>query len=171
MIESEFPRPYDVRFLPGEPVTLTASAEECAALAKRFALPAVHELHATVTLLTEGATVTARGRLKARVVQSCAISGEDLPQVLNEPLQLRFVPGGAVATPGEEVEITADDCDEIDYSGTQFDLGEALAQSLAIALDPFAVGPNAEEARRAAGLIDQQAAGPFAALAALKRND
>ena len=171
MIESEFPRPYDVRFLPGEPVTLTASAEECAALAKRFALPAVHELHATVTLLAEGATVTVRGRLKARVVQSCAISGDDLPQTLDEPLQLRFVPEGAAANPGEEVEISADDCDEIDYSGTQFDLGEALAQSLAIALDPFAVGPNAEEARRTAGLIDQQAAGPFAALAALKRND
>jgi uncharacterized metal-binding protein YceD (DUF177 family) len=171
MIESEFPRPYDVRFLPAEPVTLTASAEECAALAQRFALPAVHALHATVTLLADGATVTVRGRLVARVVQSCAISGEDLPQALDEPVQLRFVPEGAAATPGEEVEISADDCDEIDYSGTQFDLGEALAQSLAIALDPFAAGPNAEEARRVAGLVDQQAAGPFAALAALKRND
>lgn len=167
----EFSRPHDRRSLPAGPVELVADAAECAALAARFLLPAIHELRASLTLVADGAVVTASGRLVARVVQSCAISGEDLPQAIDEAVMLRFVPEGAAGDPGEEIEISAEDCDEIAYSGTQFDLGEALAQSLALALDPFATGPNAEEARRAAGLLDEAASGPFAALAALKRRD
>ena len=66
-------------------------------------------------------------------------------------------------------ELDAKACDEIEYSGTSFDLGEAVAQSLALVIDPFAVGPNAEEARRKAGLIGEEAAGPFAALAKLTK--
>jgi hypothetical protein len=66
------------------------------------------------------------------------------------------------------VELEADDCDEIEFDGTQFDLGEALAQSLALAIDPFLTGPGAEEARRKAGIIDAEASGPFAALKGLK---
>jgi hypothetical protein len=45
-----------------------------------------------------------------------------------------------------------------------------VAQSLALAIDPYAVGPNAEQARKDGGLLDPGAAGPFAALAALKRS-
>ena len=52
----------------------------------------------------------------------------------------------------------------------QLDVGEAVAQSLALAIDPFAVGPDAERARQQAGLLDEGQAGPFAALAALKRD-
>ena len=53
-------------------------------------------------------------------------------------------------------------------SSSALDLGEAIAQSLALAVDPFATGPGAEQARKEAGLMDEGAAGPFAALAALK---
>jgi hypothetical protein len=41
-----------------------------------------------------------------------------------------------------------------------------VAQSLALAIDPFATGPAAEEARR---LLDDGSASPFAALAKLKK--
>ena len=51
-----------------------------------------------------------------------------------------------------------------------FDLGEAVAQDLALAIDPYAVGPGAERARKEAGLLDEAAAGPFAALEALKKS-
>ena len=37
-----------------------------------------------------------------------------------------------------------------------------------IVFDPFLAGPNAEEARRKAGLLNETASGPFAALAGLK---
>ena len=108
----------------------------------------------------------ARGRLHAAIVQSCAVSGEDLPVRIEEPLALRFVP--AAQPEGEEIELDAEDLDEIPFEGDEFDLGEAAAQSLALAIDPYATGPNADQVRQEAGLTDEAASGPFAALAALK---
>ena len=109
----------------------------------------------------------ATGRLRADIVQSCAVSGEDLPVGIDEPLALRFVPE-TDHPPEQDSELDPGPWDEIEYAGESFDLGEAVAQTLALAIDPFAIGPEAERARREAGLLDEAATGPFAALAALK---
>ncbi len=162
MTPPEFSRPIDRRHLVTRPIRLEATAEECRALAKRFGLVAIHRLAAEAELAADGEAVNARGRLGADIVQSCAVSGEDLPVTIDEPLALRFVPERAV----EEEEIELDD---IPYAGSVFDLGEAVAQSLALAIDPYAVGPQAERARKEAGIGDEAASGPFAALAALKK--
>ncbi len=168
---SEFARMYDPRLLPGAEQVLTASPDECAALARRFDLVRIDRLEARIMLDKDGAAVTAAGRLLADIVQSCAVSGEDLPVSIDETVSLRFVPEGAPSAPDEEIELEADELDEITYPGSQFDLGEALAQTLALAIDPYAEGPNAEAARQAAGLNEPDASGPFAALAALKQKD
>ena len=108
---------------------------------------------------------------------SCAISGEEFPVSIDEPLLLRFVPEGAIdpaLSADEEIEIdlSGEDSDEIDYSGDAFDLGEAVAQSLGLAIDPYATGPNADAAREKAGITsDDVPSGPLAAaLAALKKD-
>ena len=93
-------------------------------------------------------------------MQSCAVSGDDLPARIDEPVDLRFVP--AAASHAEEMELAAEDLDEIEYDDGHFDLGEALAQSLALGIDPYAVGPDAEAARRKAGLTGEGQAGPLA---------
>jgi len=167
--ESEFPRPIDRRQITARPVRLEATEPEREALARRFGLVSISRLEAELELAADGEAVDARGRLSARIVQSCAVSGEDLPVAIDEPLTLRFVPEQAVTE--EEIELEESDLDEIPYTGTAFDLGEAVAQSLALAIDPYAVGPNAEQARKDAGLSDEAASGPFAALAALKKGD
>lgn len=159
---SEFSRIFDAARLPAGPQRISASAEECAALAKRFGLVSVGSLTAEVTLTAEGRTVRAAGRLCADVVQSCAISGEDLPARIDEPLALRFVPELSAPDPDEEVELEAGEMDEIEMEHNRFDLGEALAQSLALGIDPYAVGPDAEAARRKAGLTGEGQAGPLA---------
>lgn len=164
----EFSRLIDIRQIGPAPVTLTASADERLALAARFGLVSLDGLEARLTLSCEGDVVTASGRLRAAWVQPCAVSGEDLPQRADEAIQLRFVPQAAASQSDEEIELTEADCDEIDYTGHSFDLGEAVAQSLGLAIDPFACGPEAEEARRAAGILSENAAGPFAALVGLK---
>ena len=88
---------------------------------------------------------------------------------MDEPLALRFLSENAVIAPtSEEEELSADACDEIPFEGDRLDLGEAVAQSLALAIDPFAAGPDAERIRHEAGLLDEGLTGPFAALAALK---
>ena len=168
MTTAEFSRPVDRRHITARPVTLEASEDERKALAGRFGLVAVNRLEATVMLEADGEAVNARGRLSAAIVQSCAVSGEDLPVTIDEPIALRFVPETPVAE--DEIELEEAELDEIPFTGDVFDLGEAVAQSLALAIDPYAVGPNAEQARKDAGLSDEAASGPFAALAALKKD-
>ena len=165
---SEFSRIVDLRQITVAPVTLTATHEERLALAARFALVSVERVAATVTLVAERDVVTATGRMSAAWVQPCAVSGEDLPQQADEPLALRFVPATGPQAAEIERELSDDDCDEIEYSGTSFDLGEAIAQSLGLEIDPFACGPDADAARAAAGIVSEEAAGPFAGLAGLK---
>lgn len=164
---SEFSRVYDLRTLPAAAQELVASTEECAALAARFGLVRVDHCAATVTLAAEGPAVRATGRLKAAIVQSCAVSGDDLPVTIDEPVALRFIPETAPTAPDEEIELGADELDEIVMNGAQFDLGEALAQGLALAIDPYATGPGANEARRKAGIVSEGESGPFAALKGL----
>lgn len=148
---------------------LAASPQECAALAGRFGLERIVQLAAELVLARTPNGAEGRGQLKAGIVQTCAVSGEDLQVNIDEPMFFRFVAADGDHRPDEEVEIALDECDEIEFSGTMIDVGEAVAQSLALAIDPFAVGPNADEVRRQAGLLDEGKAGPFAALAALKQ--
>jgi uncharacterized metal-binding protein YceD (DUF177 family) len=165
----EFSRIVDIRGIELAPLVLSATAEECAALAKRFDLVAIRKLSAKVELERDGAVVTAAGRLNADIVQACAVSAEDLPVRIDQPLTLRFVPLGSAAATEEEIEIDSDSIDEIEYSDGRFDLGEAIAQSLALAIDPFLTGPQADAARQAAGIGDPGSSGPFAALSALRK--
>lgn len=166
MSTPEFSRPFDVRQLDHKAVRLVADENERTALAKRFDLVRIDRLEAEIVLERDGQALDARGTLGADIVQSCAVSAEDLPVAIREDLAFRFVPAAGGHRPDEEVELEADELDEIEFSGTSVDLGEAVAQSLALAIDPFATGPEAEEARR---LLDDGSAGPFAALAALKQ--
>lgn len=163
---SELSRPYDATRLPAAEQVIEASAEECAALARRFGLVAVKSLAARIALKADGPTVRATGQLKADVVQSCAVSGEDLPVKIAEPIALHFVPPADSPESEEEIELEAEDLDEIEMEGTRFDLGEAVAQSLALAIDPYLEGPGAEEVRKA-GLLGQGESSPFAALKGL----
>ena len=165
----EFSRLIDIRGLPNEPLKLEANADECAALARRIGIEAVERMSAEVTLVPVGGAIEVNGRVLAAVVQLCGISNEPFPTKIDEPLTLRFVHGITPHKPDEELEIDAAACDEIEFDGTQFDLGEQIAQTLSLAIDPYATGPNADRVRQDAGLGDQVRSGAFAALAALQR--
>lgn len=168
----EFSRMVQVRQVDARPHRLEANEAERAALASRFGIVSIGRLEANIELDRKGETVEATGALDAEIVQSCAVSGDDLPVTIREPLSLRFVPEGTPAVSAdEEIELEANELDEIPYTGTAFDLGEAVAQTLALAIDPYACGPNAEAARKEAGLLDEDSAGPFAALKALKTGE
>lgn len=178
----EFQRMIKARLLPGKPVVLSANETECAALAERFGIAAIKELEASLTLEQTGAGISARGPLNADLIQSCAVSGEDLAITIREDLELLFVEDAVLAARdlGDinedgaiEVELPANEADEIGYTGDAFDLGEAAAQSLGLAIDPYAEGPGADAARAKAGIADESApSGPLAnALsAALKKS-
>jgi uncharacterized metal-binding protein YceD (DUF177 family) len=168
MPANEFARPIRLDTL-GEgarSVAIAADPAECAALAQRFGLIAIERLEASATLRRSGAMVLAEGRLQARVVQACVATGDALPAVLDEPFALRFEPEGAGGP--EEVELEETDLDIVPYAGGAIDLGEAVAETLSLALDPFPRAADADERLRAAGVLAEDEAGPFAALKGLK---
>ena len=167
MSENEFSRLIKLRQVSDAPIVLEPNKVEMAAIAGRFSLSALHRLKAEITLIANGSEVTATGRLLADFLQPCAISGEDFPVHVDEDLAFRFVPESQ-APKDEELELGAEDCDVIFYPGDGFDLGDAVVESLGLAIDPYATGPNADVVREDVGLLDKAAAGPFAALAALK---
>ena len=112
---------------------------------------------------TPSELVAVSGRLAAEIVQTCGVSGEDFPVRIEEPIALRFVPEVVRSVPDEEIELEEAELDEIEYSGDAFDLGEAIAQTLGLAIDPYAEGPNADAASREAGIISDEApSGPLA---------
>lgn len=171
--KSELSRMIKIRPLPADAVVIEASPEERAALATRFGLGAVSSLRAEVALDQRPRAIRARGRLRAAILQPCAISGEDFPVTIDEPVDLRFVEENQRApTLDEEIELEADDCDEIAFSGEMFDLGEAVAQTLGLAIDPYAEGPEADAARKAAGIVAEgEQLGPLADLLAGLKKD
>ena len=166
----EYSHMFDLRQINDVPLVVEPDEAARRRLAARFAITAIPAMRAKVQLTRDGERVTVTGRLTADIIQACRISAEDFPVSIDELVHLRFVPPGEEVRPDEEIELTADDCDEITYEGTAFDLGEALAQTLALAIDPFAEGPNADAFRAQHGLNDSVPTGPFAALAALKKD-
>lgn len=155
----EFSRPADRRHLKAGPVRLEANEAERSALAQRFGIVAVGRLVASIDCVADGEVVNASGTIEADIVQLCAISGDELPQSIREEITLRFVPEREITD--EEIELEEDDLDETPYSGTSFDLGEAVAQSLALAIDPYATGPDAQHVREEHGLAEKTADGPL----------
>ena len=161
----------DLRQILEAPVLIEPDENARRILAARFGLSQITAMRAEISLFREGEVVRASGRLKADVVQFCSISGEGFPVRIDEGVMLRFVPRVADLVPDKEVEISAEECDDIEYDGFVFDLGEAIAQSLALAIDPFAEGPSAERFRQEHKLSGSGASGPFAALSALRTSE
>lgn len=164
MSENELSRPIKRKPLPGGVIEIEADGRERAALAQRFGVSGIQALCARVELSEKGRAVLAEGRLSAKIIQPCAVSSEDFEHSIAEDIAFRFVPPyEPVEEPDIEIELDSEDLDEIEYEGDSFDLGEAIAQSLGLAIDPYAEGPDAEAARAEAGIkSDDEPSGPLA---------
>jgi uncharacterized metal-binding protein YceD (DUF177 family) len=171
---NELSRPFRLDSLSAEPrpVEIEAEPAEREALARRFELVAVESLGATAILLRRGEAVEAAGTLKARVTQSCVATAEPVEATVEEQFRVEFRPLPADGRPEEEIELGEGELDVVFYEGGAIDLGEAVAQTLLLALDPYPRSPAAEAALREAGVRSEEEArlesSPFAALAALK---
>lgn len=164
MIESELSRPVKVKSIMEEPYVIEADPSELAALAQRFGLSEVKHLRAELRVTPKSSDILAEGPIAAAWLQPCAVSGDDIAVSLSDILHLRFIKS-RLYSPDEEVELEADECDEIEYEGDSFDLGEAVAQSLGLAIDPYATGPNADKIRKEKGIVvEGEQDGPLAQL-------
>nr|WP_314441399.1 DUF177 domain-containing protein [uncultured Sphingomonas sp.] len=151
----------------GQRIEYSADEAERTAVAERLDLLGLQRLEAVLILACEGEKVRAEGRLRASVTQACVATGDPVPAMVDEKIALLFMPEPA-GTPDEEVELSAEDLDVIFHDGREIDLAAAVADELSIALDPYPRSAGAEDALKEAGVLSEEQAGPFAALAALK---
>jgi hypothetical protein len=158
-VTPEFPRPERVDTIgPRErEIAVEANADERERLARRFGLLSLDRLEAAFRVRREQAGIKVSG-------QPCSASGEPVPAHIDEAVDLLFVDPGSAAT--DEVELTADALDTIEIQNGVVDLGEAAAETVALALDPFPRAPNAAEVLRNAGVLSEEEAGPMSGLAA-----
>jgi uncharacterized metal-binding protein YceD (DUF177 family) len=75
------------------------------------------------------------------------------------------------AGPDDEIELGESDCDVVFYDNAAIDLGTAIADSLALSLDPYPRSAGADAALKEAGVLTEEQASPFAVLAKLKNPD
>lgn len=147
---------------------ISADESERTALARRFGLLALDRLDADYGLGEENGGIVARGRVRAALSQPCVATGVAVAEEIDTDFTLRFVRDDAQPGEGEELEIDAEDCDTIDYDGQVIDIGEAVAETVALAMTPYPRSPNADALLKAAGVVGEEQAGPFATLLALK---
>ncbi|MXP65778.1 DUF177 domain-containing protein [Roseomonas sp. M0104] len=143
----------------GRRQSLRATPEECAALAARFGIPAIEAFTADLELRLEGdAAIRARGHLSARVVQSCVVTLEPVPQSVEDEVDLRFLAAGE--EPGDDPEGP----DEILAERDVLELGEALAEQLSLALDPYPRAVGAELPSEVREEVEPPRRNPFGVL-------
>ena len=155
----------------GERIDLAAEEEERLKIADRLGLRSLDRLEAHATLERKGGMIRARGRLKAGLCQSCIITGDPVEAHIDEAFDIHFLPEPSAEGGDEEIELVESDCDVVFHDGSAIDLGSAIADTLALGLDPYPRSAGAEAALKEAGVLTEAEAGPFAALAKLKRSD
>ena len=140
----------------GLDVDVSASEEERTALAARMRVPAIGELSCRFQLRRVGSVIAAEGQLRARLTQICVVTLDEFEHRVSEHFAVHFVPLG-----DEDEDSDPDAIDQIPYAGSSIDLGEAAAEQLALALDPYPRKPGAE----LADPDEVETPNPFAALA------
>jgi len=155
----------------GERLDLVADETERVAIARRLELQSLERLEAHVCIERTGEIVWAKGRLLAALNQSCVVTGETVAAHVDEPFTLLFTPEPVPGGPDEEVELGENDCDTVFYDGGAIDLGGAIADTLALSLDPYPRSAGADAALKEAGVLSEEQAGPFAVLAKLRKHE
>ena len=171
--DTGFSRPLQVGEIPsgGRKMKITASVQECAALAKLLHLPAVAALEAQLTVVPFGKEgVAVSGKINARLTQTCVATSEDFESDVEAPVSIRYSADGV--DPNAEVDLEemlanldADDPPDL-LVDDRIDLGAVIAEFLALALDPYPRKPGTQFASAA----DTSPSSAFAALSALKKD-
>ncbi len=174
-LEHEFSRPVRVDQIPnnGTEFDVEAKPAERAALAERFGLVSIDALKARVRLkaMAGGTLIRISGQLTASLVQTCVVTLDPLPAEVVEDFSMTFG-GGEPDQVGAEIELSLDDDDPPDpIEDGVVDVGEVVAEHLALALDPFPRKPGIEfEGGEDPTPQEEKKPSPFAALAQLRKN-
>jgi uncharacterized metal-binding protein YceD (DUF177 family) len=170
--QAEFSRPIAVDQIGPQETgrEIVANATERARLAERFDLLALDRLTASLSLKRGGGgVIEVHGHFEAEVVQACVVTLEPVRSRLSEKFTMAF--GSSRAAGGAVVIGLEDEDPPEELIEGRIDLGETVAQQLAVALDPYPHAPGAGEKPAASDEGEsgvEKKASPFAALAQLR---
>ena len=152
-----------------QPRRIEADRAERERLATRFELLSLDRLAAELALSRHrGDVIRLRGHLVADVVQSCVVTLAPVPAHIEVDFETSYS-ASAVEPAEADLDPLAEDAPEPIPEGS-IDLGEAVAQQLAISLDPYPRAPGASlEASESARAGDAAPKGPFAGLESLRK--
>ena len=177
--ESELPRTVDCRSLEEAPrhLSIEATAGERAAIADRLDLLALDSLEAELTLERRpGRRVAVTGAVKADVRQACVVTLEPVAAMVEGPFSILYCPGAAADADADRPDVVLaledDDWPE-PLIDNRIDVGEAIVQHLALALDPYPRAPGVAltgyQDDEPGGGGQSAGANPFRDLAKLKK--
>ena len=181
-IKPEFSRPLPVEDIGGGvEMQIAAEPAELRALARRMKLPDVLMLQADLAIRPQGAgSYLVRGHMRARVAQECVRTLEVFEADVLADVERLFVPADSPAAraleegPVVALDEEAPDAPDI-IRGDAIDLGELMAETLALSLDPWPRKPGTDFIDMEAGAPEEEAPekahNPFAALKGLRGND
>ncbi|MEA3058126.1 MAG: hypothetical protein QOF34_941 [Sphingomonadales bacterium] len=153
----------------GERLDLSADEDERQAIARRLRLESLSCLDAHAVLSRTGDVIRAEGRLAASLQQRCVVTNDPIAERIDEHFELVFMPAPTESGGEDEIELGGKDLDVVFHDGAEIDLGTAIADTLALSLDPYPRSAGADAALKEAGVLSEAEAGPFAILAQLKK--
>ncbi len=163
-----------------EKLVIEANEKERAELAKRFELVSIDSLRAELEVKTaSNGEVTVRGPMSAEIVQRCVATLEPVPETIEDTVEVLFSPHVSE----EDMPSNPDDLENLSEAELMalleqpeplvdgmIDLGEVVAQFLAVAMDPYPRKDDAElpDSIQTEEEADADKPNPFAQLAGLK---
>ena len=141
--------------------TLSVAKADLEALASRFGFVEIDDLTVAVEIFRVGPDAwDVRGGVMAHLVQSCIVTGEPVPETVDFDIQERYV---RATHDDDEIVVGLEDSEPL-VDGC-IELGEMVAQSLALAVNAWPRTTDAPDEFKAGDVSDSH---PFASLGRLK---
>lgn len=169
--QPEFSRPIRADQVGREPKRrrIEANVAERARLAERLGLAELNRLVADVELRRRGGgRIELAGELEAELVQLCVVTLEPVPASIRESFATAFMelPEGVEEAAESVISLDQTEPPEPIRDGS-LDLGEAVVQQLAVAIDPYPRAPGAVAdwpGKESEGQAESAGRRPFAGL-------
>ena len=148
-----------------------ATPEECGELARTLEIPAVERLEIRYNIKPlSGGRYRLGGTLNAAVVQSCIVTLEPVPTIIEDRMEVEFRSDSAKEPQGklgeELIVLEVPEYEPLEQN--RLDVGRIVAETLAAALPAYPRAPGAALEKNEAGPAEPGPVNPFAALASWK---
>lgn len=155
---------------------VTVNDAERAALVERFKIRSLDNLSCDISVETdlEREGIAVKGHLKATLVQQCIVTLGDVPEMVDESFELLLVsPEQAARFDEDELYADPEAPDYDAFEGESVPLGEIVAQTLSVMMNPYPRVAGAEIKPIAGSNFSvneelEKKPNPFAALAELR---